>query len=235
MPRRRDPNRPKRETLTRDRVLRAALALADERGIDTLSMRELGRHLGVDAMSLYNHVDNKDDLLDGILDLVVGEIELPAGDGDWSQAMRSRALSAHAAFARHPWASQLIDSRTSSGPERLRYLDWVIGTLRQAGFSVDQALHAYSALDSYVYGFARQQANLSSGEPGSPETAAQMLAEIPTDQFPHLTEVITHYIHQGGYDPDADFDFGLTLILDSLARLLDQAPQPEHDGHPIGP
>ena len=235
MPRRRDPNRPKRETLNRERVLRAALVLADERGIDALSMRELGRHLGVDAMSLYNHVDNKDDLLDGILDLVVGEIELPPGDGDWSQAMRSRALSAHAVFARHPWASQLIDSRTSSGPERLRYLDWVIGTLRQAGFSVEEALHAYSALDSYVYGFARQQANLSSGEPGSPETAAQMLAEIPTDQFPHLTEVITHYIHHGGYDPDADFDFGLTLILDSLARLLDQAPQPEHDGHPIGP
>ena len=227
MPRRRDPNRPKRETLTRDRVLRAALVLADERGIDALSMRELGRHLGVDAMSLYNHIDNKDDLLNGIVDLVVGEIHLPPGDGDWSQAMRTRALSAQAAFTRHPWASQLMDSRTSSGPERLRYFDWVIGTLRRAGFSVDVSLHAYSALDSYVYGFARQQANLSSGEPGSPETAAQLLSEIPTDQFPHLTEVITHYIHHGGYDPDADFDFGLTLILDSLARLLAQATPPD--------
>ena len=227
MPRRRDPNRPKRERLTRERVLRAALVLADERGIDALSMRELGRHLGVDAMSLYNHIDNKDDLLNGIVDLVVGEIHLPPGDGDWSQAMRTRALSAQAAFTRHPWASQLLDSRTSSGPERLRYFDWVIGTLRRAGFSVDVSLHAYSALDSYVYGFARQQANLSSGEPGSPETAAQLLSEIPTDQFPHLTEVITHYIHHGGYDPDADFDFGLTLILDSLARLLAQATPPD--------
>jgi AcrR family transcriptional regulator len=226
MPRRRDPNRPKRETLTRDRVLRAALVLADERGIDALSMRELGRHLGVDAMSLYNHIDNKDDLLNGIVDLVVGEIDLPSDD-DWSEAMRTRALSAKQAFSRHPWASQLMDSRTSSGPERLRYFDWVIGTLRRAGFSVDMALHAYSAIDSYVYGFARQQANLSSGEPGSPETAAQLLSEIPTDQFPHLTEVITHYIHHGGYDPDADFDFGLTLILDSLARLLAQATPPD--------
>lgn len=227
MPRRRDPNRPRRETLTRERVLRAALVLADERGIDALSMRELGRHLGVDAMSLYNHVNNKDDLLNGIIDLVVGEIDLPPGDGDWSQAMRTRARSAQAAFTRHPWASQLLDSRTSSGPERLRYFDWVIGTLRRAGFTVDVALHAYSALDSYVYGFARQQANLSSGEPSSPETAQHMLAEIPTDQFPHLTEVITHYIDHGGYDPDADFDFGLTLILDSLARLLDNDTQPD--------
>jgi AcrR family transcriptional regulator len=227
MSRRAAGNRPKRETLTRDKVLRAALVLADERGIDALSMRELGRHLGVDAMSLYNHVDNKDDLLNGIVDLVVGEIDLPAGDRDWSQAMRTRALSAQKVFARHPWASQLLDSGTSSGPERLRYFDWVIGTLRRAGFTVDVALHAYSALDSYVYGFARQQANLSSGEPSSPETAEQMLSQIPTDQFPHLTEVITHYIQEGGYDPDADFDFGLTLILDSLARLLDKTTNPE--------
>jgi AcrR family transcriptional regulator len=227
MSRRPASNRPRRETLTRERVLRAALVLADERGIDALSMRELGRHLGVDAMTLYNHVDNKDDLLNGIVDMVVGEIDLPPGDGDWSEVMRIRARSAQAVFGRHPWASQLLDSRTSSGPERLRYFDWVIGTLRRAGFTVDEALHAYSALDAYIYGFARQQANVSSGEPSSPETAQQMLAEIPTDQFPHLTEVITHYIHQGGYDPDADFDFGLTLILDSLARLLDKATKPD--------
>lgn len=220
MVRRRTTNGPRRERLTRERVLRAALDVADERGIDALSMRELGRHLGVDAMSLYNHVDNKDDLLNGIVDLVVGEIDLPSDSADWAAAMRTRAGSARTAFARHPWASQLMDSRTSSGPERLRYFDWVIGTLRQAGFSVDVALHAYSALDSYIYGFARQQANMTSGEPGSPETAQQLLSEIPTDEFPHLTEVITHYIQHGGYDADADFDFGLTLILDSLERLL---------------
>ena len=227
MSRRRAPNRPRRETLTRERVLHAALDLADERGIDALSMRELGRHLGVDAMSLYNHVDNKDDLLNGIVDLVVGEIDLPPDEVDWSDAMRTRAHCAQAAFTRHPWASQLMDSRTSSGPERLRYFDWVIGTLRRAGFSVDVALHAFSAIDSYVYGFARQQANMSSDEPSSPEAAQELLAEIPTDQFPHLTEVITHYIRHGGYDPDTDFDFGLNLILDSLQRLLDKATKPD--------
>lgn len=226
MPRRRDPNRPKRQTLTRERVLRGALALADERGIDALSMRELGRHLGVDAMSLYNHVDDKDDLLNSIVDLVVGEIDLPEDNDDWAAAMRTRARSAQQVFARHPWASQLIDSRTSSGPERLRYLDWVIGTLRRAGFTVEVALHAYSALDSYVYGFARQQTNLSSDGSASPETAQQLMSQIPTDQFPHLTDVITRWI-EAGYDPDADFDFGLTLILDSLARLLARTPQPD--------
>lgn len=221
MPRRRDPNRPKRQTLTRERVLRAALALADERGIDALSMRELGRHLSVDAMSLYNHVDNKDDLLDGIVDLVVGEIGLPDDSDDWAAAMRTRARSAQRVFARHPWAAELIDSRTSSGPERLRYLDWVIGTLRQAGFSIGVALHAYSALDSYIYGFARQQANMSGDGSGSPEAAQQLMSQIPTDQFPHLTDVINHWT-ETGYDPDADFDFGLTLILDSLQRHLDK-------------
>ncbi len=224
MSRRPPANRPRRQTLTRDRVLREALALADDRGIEALSMRELGRHLGVDAMSLYNHVDNKDDLLNGIVDLVVAEIALPSGDADWADAMRGRAQSARQAFTRHPWASQLIDSRTSSGPERLRYLDWVIGTLRRAGFSVDVALHAFSALDSFVYGFARQQASLSSGEPGSAQTAQELRSEVPTDQFPHLTEVITHYIAAGGYDADADFAFGLDLILDGLQRHLERAP-----------
>ncbi len=222
MPRRRDPNRPKRQTLTRDQVLRAARELADERGIEALSMRELGRHLGVDAMSLYNHVDNKDDLLNGIVDLVVGEIDLPADSDHWATAMHERARSAQQVFSRHPWAAALIDSRTSSGPQRLRYLDWVIGTLRQAGFSIEVALHAYSALDSYVYGFARQQSHTSGDAAGSPAGAEELLAGIPTDQFPHLTDVIAHYINHGAIDPRADFEFGLTLILDSLQRLLDQ-------------
>jgi AcrR family transcriptional regulator len=223
MPRRRDPNRPKRRTLTRDQVLSAALALADERGLDALSMRELGRHLGVDAMSLYNHVDDKDDLLNGIVDVVVGEIDLPTPTDDWAEAMRTRARSAQQVFAAHPWAAQLIDSRTSSGPERLRYLDWMIGTLRRAGFSTAVALHAYSALDSYIYGFARQQANMAGGGSGSPETADELLSQIPTGQYPNLADVITHWI-RAGYDPDADFEFGLTLILDSLQRILSEQP-----------
>lgn len=202
-------------------MLRAAVDLADERGIDALTMRELGKRLGVEAMSLYNHVEHKDDLLNGIVDLVASEMDLPDGDVDWSDAMRARARSARSTFGRHPWAAQLMDTRTSSGPERLRYFDWVIGTLRRAGFSVDTALHAFSMLDSYVYGFARQQSTMSDAGAGTAEAAEELLSQIPTDQFPHLSEVVTHSIQQGGYDPHTDFEFGLTLILDSLQRLLD--------------
>jgi AcrR family transcriptional regulator len=214
------PNREPRPPLSRERVLRAALDLADERGIGSLTMRELGQRLGVEAMSLYTHVANKDDILDGIIDLVVTEIDLPSGDVDWRQAMRRRAASARHVFARHPWASALIDSRQSSGPERMRYFDWVIGTLRRAGFSVELALHAFSAIDSYVYGFGRQQLNISAGQAGSQEAAEAFLAAVPGGQFPYLAEVITQYILLTGYDESADFEFGLGLILDSLERVL---------------
>ncbi len=209
-----------RPALSRESVLRAALDLADERGIDALTMRELGQRLGVEAMSLYNHVENKDDLLDGLVDLVVGEIDLPSGDVGWREAMHRRAVSAHEVFARHPWSIVLIDSRESSGPERMRYFDWVIGTLRRAGFSVKLAVYAFSAIDSYVYGFGRQQLNLSTPGADSRQTAQAFLTAIPADRYPHLCEVITEYILPAGYDESADFEFGLGLILDSLERIL---------------
>ena len=216
-----------RPPLSRERVLRAALDLADESGLDALTMRELGQRLGVEAMSLYNHVANKDDILDGIVDLIVGEIDLPPGDVDWRVAMRRRAASARAVFARHPWASVLIDSRESSGPGRMYYFDCVIGTLRRAGFSVELAVHAFSALDSYVYGFGRQQFNISAGEAGSPDEAAEaFLSAIPADEFPYLREVITDFVLKVGFDESADFDFGLGLILDGLERARDSARQP---------
>jgi AcrR family transcriptional regulator len=208
-------------------VLRTALDLADESGLAALTMRELGKRLGVEAMSLYNHVANKDDILDGIVDFIVGEIDLPPGDVDWRVAMRRRAASARAVFARHPWASVLIDSRESSGPGRMHYFDWVIGTLRRAGFSVELAVHAFSALDSYVYGFGRQQLNMSAGEAGSPDEAAEaFLSAIPAGEFPYLREVITDYMLKVGYDEDGDFEFGLGLILDSLERARNSARQP---------
>jgi AcrR family transcriptional regulator len=212
-----------RSPLSRERVLRAALDLADESGIDSLTMRGLGQRLGVEAMSLYNHVDNKDDILDGMLDLVVSEIDRPSDDTGWREAMRRRAVSAREVFARHPWASALIDSRESSGPERMRYFDWVIGTLRRAGFSVELAVRAFSALDSYVYGFGRQQLNISAGEGTSEEMAAAFLAAVPEDEYPYLSEVITEYMLQAGYDESADFEFGLGLILDGLERARDSA------------
>lgn len=213
-----------RPPLNRDRVLRAALELADERGLEALSMRELGRRVGVEAMSLYNHVANKDDLLDGIVDLVVSEIDLPSADVDWREAMRRRAVSAREAFARHPWASALIDSRESSGSGRLHYLEWMIGTLRRAGFSVELALRAFSAIDSYVYGFGRQQLNMSAGEgDATPEEMAEAFrSAIPADEFPCLVEVTEHALRTG-YDERADFEFGLGLILDGLERERDSA------------
>ena len=211
-----------RPPLSRERVLRAALAVADERGIDALTMRELGRRLGVEAMSLYNHVANKDDVLDGMLDLVIGEIDLPTGDVGWREAMRRRAVSAREVFARHPWAGALNDARESSGPGRMQYFEWVLGTLRRAGFSVELALHAFSAIDSYIYGFGRQQLNMSAGDGDPQEMAEAFLSAIPADEFPHLREVITEHALTVGYDEAADFEFGLGLILDGLERARAQ-------------
>ena len=215
-----------RPPLSRERVLRAALDLADESGLDALTMRELGKRLGVEAMSLYNHVANKDDVLDGILDLVVSEIDLPSGDVDWRVAMRRRAASARAVFGRHRWASMLLDSRESSGPGRMYYFDWVIGTLRRSGFSVELAVHAFSAIDSYIYGFGRQQLNMAAGEGTAEESAEAILSAIPADEFPYLAEVITDFMLTVGYDESADFDFGLGLILDGLERARDSARRP---------
>jgi len=210
--------------LSRERVLRAAVLLADENGLESLTMRELGLRLGVEAMSLYNHVANKDDLLDGMVDLVVSEIELPTETVDWREAMRRRAISAQSVFSGHPWASGLIDSRESSGPARLRYFDWVVGTLRRAGFTLEMTVRAFSLLDSYIYGFGRQQLNTSAGRDLEPEEMAEaFLRAIPADEYPYLREMVVEHAMKSGYDESADFDFGLNLILDGLQRLLDRA------------
>jgi AcrR family transcriptional regulator len=210
--------------LSRERVLRAAVLLADADGLESLTMRQLGLRLGVEAMSLYNHVANKDDILDGMVDLVVSEIDLPADTVDWQEAMRRRAISAQAVFSCHPWASGLIDSRESSGPARLRYFDWVIGTLRRAGFTLEMAVRAFSLLDSYIYGFGRQQLNMSAGGDIEPEEVGEaFLRAIPADEYPYLREMVVEYAMNSGYDESADFEFGLDLILDGLQRLLDRA------------
>jgi AcrR family transcriptional regulator len=209
-----------RAPLTREIVLQAALSIMDESGIDTLSMRLLGTRLGVEAMSLYNHVSNKDDIIDGALDLVVAEIAIPAVGDDWRYAMRERAISARIAFKRHPWASALMDSRLSSHPARLRYFDAILGALRRAGFSLDLAARAFSVLDCYVYGFARQQLNMAySGEEKMEKRAGTIRGIIPFESYPYLTQMAESAM-KAGYDEDADFEFGLTLILDGLERLL---------------
>jgi AcrR family transcriptional regulator len=216
------PNPDSRTPLNRERVLRAAVALADEEGIESFTMRELGLRLGVEAMSLYNHVANKGDILDGMVDLVVSEIELPPDAVGWREAMRRRAISAQAAFSRHPWASALIDSRQSSGPARLYYFDWVLGTLRRAGFTLEMTAHTFSLLDSYVYGFGRQQLNMSAATDVKPEEIAEaFLQAIPADEYPYLSEMVVGYAMNASHDESADFEFGLDLILDGLQRLLD--------------
>jgi AcrR family transcriptional regulator len=195
--------------------------LADERGIESVTMRELGRKLGVEAASLYNHVAGKDDLLDGMADLVVAEIDLPSGEVDWREAMRRRAVSAREVFSRHRWAAGLIDSREGSGPSRLSYADRVLGTLLEAGFSPNIAGSAFLALDSYVYGFERQRSNLSMGdESDGVEAAREVLDLIPQEAYPSLARVAMGYAEEP-YDDAAAFEFGLNLILDGLQSLVE--------------
>ena len=213
--------RARRDPLTRDRVLQAAVAFADEHGLAALTMRKLGQALGVEAMSLYNHVSNKDELLDGMVDLVFAEVELPDASVGWRRAMRARAQSVRSALSRHRWAIGLMESRSSPGPATLRHHDAVIGALRHGGFTVALAAHAFSALDSYIYGFALQEASLpfeSGDETG--ELAQAILDQAAPDAYPHLAELTTEHVMQPGYDYGEEFEFGLDLLLDGLERAL---------------
>ena len=211
----------RRVPLSRERVLRGAIAIADAAGIGALTMRSLAQELGVKPMSLYHHVANKEEILDGIIDVVFSEIDLPSADADWRSAMRHRAISARRVLARHPWATPLMESRTNPGPATLRQHDSVIGTLRGAGFSIRMTAHAYSLLDSYVYGFALQEAALPFNSPDAvPDVAETILAQFPSEEYPHLAELATEHVIQPGYDYGNEFEFGFDLILDGLERLL---------------
>jgi AcrR family transcriptional regulator len=206
-----------RVPLTRERVLHAAVALADESGSESLSMRRLGEAVGVEAMSLYHYVANKDDLLDGMVDVVFDEIELPAGGDGWKPAMRRRAVSARRVLSRHGWAIGYLDSRSSPGPATLRHHDAVIGCFRAAGFPIELTAHALSVLDSYIYGFALQERSLPFHTPEeTAELAQDILAGFPADDYPHLAELTTRHVLRPGYDYGAEFEFGLDLILDGL-------------------
>ena len=214
-----DPDAAPRTPLTRQRVLAAAVALADRGGVGALSMRKLAQELGVEAMSLYHHVANKDDILDGIVDVVFGEIELPTGEAGWEAAMRRRSVSAREALRRHPWATGLMESRRTPGPANIRHHDAVLGVLRNAGFPVELAAHAYSLLDSYIYGFALQEASLPFHTPEeAAEVAQEIMSVFPADDYPHLAEIATEHALQPGYDYGDEFLYGLDLILDGLAR-----------------
>lgn len=204
--------------LSRERVLEAAVTIADQQGIGGLSMRKLGEALDVEAMSLYNHVANKEDILDGMIDMVFAEIEIPSDADDWKSAMRARALSTRKALLRHPWATPLMQSRTTPGPATLGHHDAVIGTLRNGGFSIELAAHAFSLIDAYIYGFAQQELSLpfETGEQTA-ELAEAMMAGMPVDRYPHLVELTTEHVLQPGYSYSDEFEFGVGLILDGLA------------------
>ncbi|EPJ42341.1 putative Tetracycline repressor protein class C [Streptomyces afghaniensis 772] len=198
-------------------MIRTAMAVADEKGAAALTMRAIAGPLGVEAMSLYHHVAGREDILDGMVDAVFGEIELPPPDTDWRSALRHRADSARAVLLRHPWAVGLMDSRSQPGPATLRHHDAVIGTLRAGGFSVPMAAHAVSLIDSYLYGFVLQELSLPfRGAAELDEVAGAILRDMPADTYPHLTELATEHVLKPGYDYAGEFAFGLTLILDAL-------------------
>ena len=217
-----------RPPLSRERVLRGAVAVADAGGIGALTMRSLARELGVKPMSLYYYVAGKAEILDGIVDLVFSEIDLPSPGGDWQSQMRRRADSARRTLRRHPWAIGLMESRANPGPATLRHHESTLATLRRAGFSVAMTAHAYALLDSYIYGFALQEAAL----PFNPQTvteATEAITEQFAGEYPHLVEMATGHILRPGYDFGDEFEIGLTVILDALTRSIPgdgSQPQP---------
>lgn len=206
--------------LSRERVVDEAIRLADGEGVHGLSMRRLAGVLGAGAMTLYHYVANKEQLLDAMVDRVFAEIELPPEDADWQSAMRRRCESAREVLTRHPWAIGLMESRTSPGPANLRHHEAVIGCLRRAGFSVVMATHANWLLDSYVYGYALQVANLPFDDAAelAEMTEDVYLPQLPPGEFPHLNEAAAVLV-AGGYDPASEFDFGLDLVLAALEPL----------------
>ena len=222
MPATNDPPQPERGTrtpLSRERVLRTAVDLADQVGIEALTIRKLATALDVKPMTIYHHVEHKEAILDGMVDLVFAEIEAPPAGGDWRTAMRRRARSARAVLAAHPWAAPLMESRTSPGSATLAHHDAVLGCLRGAGFSLPLTAHAYALLDSFIYGFALQEANLPFDDgDGAADLAEHILEPFPADRFPHLAELAAGHVVQPGYDFGDSFDFGLELLLDGLAR-----------------
>ena len=209
--------------LTRDRILRAALALVDEGGIGSLTMRNLGQALGFEAMSLYNHVANKDDVLDGILDLVLDESEPPSPAGAWDAAIRTSAVSVHDALRRHPWACTLLMSPGRVRPARLRYMDLLLGRLREAGFSAVTTYHAYHVLDGHIFGFSLWETSHTYTSGDVADMEATFEETITADAYPYLHEHARQHFSAGPHHDVRAFEFGLDLIVDGLQKIRDTA------------
>jgi AcrR family transcriptional regulator len=209
-----------RPRLDRQLVLQKAFELADSEGVQALTMRRLAQELAVEAMSLYHHVANKDQLLDGLIDLVFTEIAFPPRDQPWKSALRHRALSARAALVRHPWAIGLMDSRSKPGPATLRHHEAVLACFRENGFSVAATAHAYSLFDSYIYGFALQEMSLPfTNAQDATDIASSILSGLSPDEYPRLREIALEHTLKTGYNYADEYEIGLELILESLETL----------------
>ena len=217
--------RPRDETrapLSRERVLEAAIDLADAGGIEALTMRRLAQELGVEAMTLYYYVANKDEILNGIVEMVVAEIELPSAGGDWKAELRATALSAYEILLRHRWAASLVLTGAGTSMARTRYMEAILGCLRRAGFSASLTDHAYHALESHIMGFTLWEVGMNL--PGDEELATLatgFLAQLPEDQFPYLVEHVHQHLKPHDPSDEGEFAFGLDLILDGLERKRD--------------
>ena len=212
-----------RAPLTRERVMRAAMGHADTVGLEGLSMRGLAGLLHVAPMALYRHVANREDLIDAMIDAVFGEVVLPSGGADWRTAMRERAVSLRDVLARHRWAIGLMESRGHPGPANLRHHDAVIGKLRSAGFEIAMVAHAYSMLDSYIYGFAMTQATVPYETPaGMGAMAESMFDPFPPNEYPNLAEFVNKHVMKAGYEYADEYEYGLDRILDAIET---EAPQ----------
>jgi AcrR family transcriptional regulator len=205
--------------LSRDRVLGAALELADGSGVEALTMRRLGEELGFEAMSLYRHVANKQDLLDGMLDLVLAEWHLPDGQGDWAEAIRTSARSVHDGLRRHRWAAQLLMTGSHIRPTRLRYMECLLGRLGGAGFDADTTYHVYHLLDGYIFGFSLWEIAYTT-IPLDAEAVTRLMQTIPWDEYPHLAEHRDQHMSDGPHGEVNAFEVGLDLILDGLRKRL---------------
>jgi AcrR family transcriptional regulator len=209
--------------LNRNRILHAALELADEGGIESLTMRKLGQVLGFEAMSLYNHVANKDDVLDGILDLVLAQSESPSPEGDWDTAIRESALSVHATLRRHPWSCSLLMDPGRIRPARLRYMDVLLGRLREAGFSAETTYHAYHVLDGHIFGFSLWETSHSYTAEEVSNFVEKFAQTITPEAYPYLHEHAEQHFNEGPHQEVSAFEFGLDLIVDGLKRIREAA------------
>lgn len=210
--------------LRRERVIDAAIRVADESGIESLTMRRLAQELGVEAMSLYYYVANKEEILKGIGDLVVSEIELPSPGADWKAALRTTAISAYEVLTRHPWAAALVLSSSGTSGARLRYMESILGTLRTGGFSAEMTDHAYHALESHIMGFTLWEVGMDLGSREDlTRMATDFLRQLPREQLPYIAEHIEQHLKPRNPDDEGEFAFGLDLILDGLERIRDGA------------